>query len=80
MKIIQCKISIDRKFFGRVVRTYREDVGLTQQELAGLLGMSKSFVSNVELGDERALTIRTLEKLVNALDIPIWDIALWKAE
>ena len=51
----------------RVVRR-REDLGLSQKDLAERLQMASSSLSNIEHG-ERNLTIRTLCKLAEALEM-----------
>lgn len=44
--------------------------GLTQQNLADLAGLSKSYVSQLELGD-RAPSSETLEFVADALGVPV---------
>lgn len=51
----------------RLLREARERAGMTQVELAGILGQSQSFVSKVESGDRR-LDLVQLHIILNALE------------
>lgn len=51
----------------RLLREARERAGITQVELAGILGQSQSFVSKVESGDRR-LDLVQLHIILNALE------------
>lgn len=50
----------------RLLREARERAGVTQVELAGILGQSQSFVSKIESGDRR-LDLVQLHVILNAL-------------
>ena len=52
---------------GKLVRIRRKSLGLTQEELAELLGVSTSFVGHIERGT-RKLSVETLHGLCMALD------------
>lgn len=52
--------------FGRSLRTIRRRAGMTQTQLAERLGLSQSYVSDVELG-RRNLTIRVMSGLAHSL-------------
>jgi transcriptional regulator with XRE-family HTH domain len=52
--------------FGRVVRTCREQRGLSQESLAELAGLSRSFLSEIERGAS-VPSLETLQKLADAL-------------
>lgn len=41
--------------FGRKIRTARENAGLTQQQMADRLELTRSSVANIEAGRQRAL-------------------------
>lgn len=49
-----------------LLREFREEAGITQVELAGLLGQSQSFVSKVERGDRRLdiVQLRTICRIL----------------
>ena len=53
----------------RIVRR-RQDLGLSQKELAERLGMAAPNLSQIEYG-ERNLTIRTVCKLAEALEMTV---------
>lgn len=51
---------------GRLVRTAREEAGITQQELAQQLGWTQPAISQVETGTTN-LSVTTLERILDAL-------------
>ncbi|MHB8893018.1 MAG: helix-turn-helix domain-containing protein [Candidatus Limnocylindrales bacterium] len=53
--------------FGLAVRALRRRRGWTQAELADRAGISQAAVSRAERGDSRMLTVRTLERIAEAL-------------
>ena len=55
--------------FGKVLRTVRKEVGLTQEQLAHAADIDRTFVSMVERG-ERQPTVRVIFRLAAALDVP----------
>lgn len=62
-------MDVDDQYIGRRVREIRSWRGVDQQALAGLAGISQSYLSMIERG-ERAVTKRaTLEALANALQV-----------
>jgi DNA-binding XRE family transcriptional regulator len=46
----------------------RQDKHLKQADLAKILGVSQQFVSQIETGEEKNLTIETLIKIAKSLD------------
>lgn len=52
--------------FGEKVKRAREDLGLTQEELAHAVGLSSEFISKIEIG-RRSPSFETLITLVNYL-------------
>jgi transcriptional regulator with XRE-family HTH domain len=61
------------KEIGAQIRKYREAVGLTQADLADLIGKFNHQVSYYETGQVLP-TIITLEKIAEALDISILQL------
>ena len=53
-------------FFGEKIKRARENLGLTQEELAKAVGLSSEFISNIEIG-RRSPSFETLITLVNYL-------------
>jgi transcriptional regulator with XRE-family HTH domain len=54
----------------RVLATMRRERGLTQVELAALLGKPQSYVSKIESG-ERKLDLPELDRICGALEISL---------
>jgi HTH-type transcriptional regulator/antitoxin HipB len=48
---------------GPAIRTYREEAGLTQQELADMAGLHRSYLSDLEQGKETEQLRRILRLL-----------------
>ena len=57
-----------KRAFGTVVRECRQEKGLSQEELAFEAGLTRNFISLVELG-QRSPTLDTIEVLAQALGI-----------
>jgi len=55
---------------GARIQQTREELGITQQELAATLGCSQAALSNYELG-KRRLYLANLERIANALGKPL---------
>ena len=53
--------------FGRNLRQLREQLGLSQEAFADVVGYHRTFVGGVERG-ERNLTLQTVERLSAKLD------------
>lgn len=52
------------------VKLWREHRGLTQQELANRVGISKPYLSQIETG-KRQGTVETLSAIAHSLDVPL---------
>lgn len=66
------RTSIDGNFYaklGQNVAAAREKSGLTQEELAFKLGVTRASISNVELGKQRVLA-HQLSEFAHFLDVP----------
>lgn len=50
------------------VRSLRLTIGVSQEELAGMCGLHRTYIGSVERG-ERNVTLSTLETLALALDV-----------
>jgi len=55
---------------GMRIQQAREELGITQQELAARLGCTQAALSNYELG-KRRLYLANLERIANALAKPL---------
>lgn len=60
--------SATRHLFARNLRRERRARGLSQEELADLAGLHRTYVSSVERG-ERNIAIDNIERLAKALEI-----------
>lgn len=58
-----------QKVFGRNVRHLREELGLTQAELAERAGINRSYLGGVERG-QRRICMENIAKLADALGVP----------
>jgi len=61
--------------FGRLVRRYREKVGLSQEDFADVAGIHRTYVSSIERGKVQ-VSIGVAQKLSVALGVPL--SRLWK--
>jgi CheY-like chemotaxis protein/DNA-binding XRE family transcriptional regulator len=59
-----------RKPFGSAVRSWRNRLGISQEELAGRAGLHRTYVCDVERG-ARNVSLESIEKLARALEIPL---------
>lgn len=53
---------------GRNLRIYREELGLSQEAFAELLGVHRTYMGGIERG-ERNLTLKTVEKIASRIDL-----------
>lgn len=60
---------------GRVVATQRRKLGLSQVEFAARLGRSETWVSQVERGVRHIDRMSVLQRLADALDLPVTALA-----
>jgi len=58
------------KEIGRKIQLAREEKGVTQLELAKMLGLTQAALSNYELG-KRRLYLNLIEKIANYLEKPV---------
>ena len=66
------KISVTEKF-GQRVRALRKERGLSQEELADLSGLDRTYISGIERG-LRNVALRNIEALAKALDVSISEL------
>ena len=56
--------------FGQKVRHFRKQKNISQEELAHLCDLHRTYIGSVERG-ERNITLRNAEKIANALGEPL---------
>ena len=62
-----------RKLFGNKVREARNLLGLSQEELADLCGLDRTYIGGVERG-ERNISLINIIKIANALKVNPSDL------
>ncbi len=58
---------------GHAIRQVREDRSLSQERLAELSGLHRTYVSSVELG-RRNLSVENIHKIANALGVSMTEL------
>lgn len=56
--------------FGKVVRDFRREKGLSQEALADMAGLHRTYIGMIERA-EKNITLLNIEKIANALEIDI---------
>lgn len=64
-----------KKLFGSNVRKYRLDKNLSQEKLADLSGLHRTYISAVERA-ERSIALDNIEKIAIALNIEVYKLFL----
>lgn len=59
-----------RLLVGKRVRELRNSMGISQEELADLAGLDRTYITSVECG-KRNISIVNIEKLANALQVSL---------
>jgi transcriptional regulator with XRE-family HTH domain len=62
-----------RKTFSQRLRQIRQKKGLSQEELADIAGLHRTYVGSVER-NERNISIDNMERLAKALEVDITDL------
>lgn len=68
---------MSRKFEGDKIKKMRLEKGITQKDFASLVGISNSYLSDIEIG-RTSPSLKTLLKIAEALDVEI-DMFLEKS-
>jgi transcriptional regulator with XRE-family HTH domain len=58
---------------GKVVRSFRVEAGLSQEELAARCGLHRTYIGSIERG-EKTITIETVHKLAKAFGISMTQL------
>lgn len=64
---------------GRRIQSIREKRGLTQSQLEEKTGINTKYISAIECG-QKNVTIKTLEKIANGLNIDLYELFLFSEE
>ncbi|MDA8339703.1 MAG: helix-turn-helix transcriptional regulator [Nitrospiraceae bacterium] len=62
-----------KKIFGKNVRIYREGSGISQEKLAHLCGLHRTYIGSIERG-ERNISLENIQKIADALQVKIIDL------
>lgn len=57
-----------QEVFGKKIRFYRNQLGISQEELAFKAGLDRTYIASVENG-KRNVSIETIHKFLSALQI-----------
>ncbi len=64
------------KKFGENVKKYRIKQHLSQEQLAELSGLHRTYISDVERG-VRSISLYNIEKIANSLQIDIYNLFIF---
>ena len=62
-----------RERFGFAVKVYREELGLTQEDLAEKAGIHRTYLSDIERGS-RNVSLLNIERLASALSLSLSEL------
>lgn len=65
---------------GHWLRNLREELGITQAQLAGRIGIGKQQISRIERGDLDNMRLGTMRAHANALGAQLWVSAVLRDE
>ena len=69
---MKSELSINQKI-GKAVRSRRMELGYSQEELADICGLHRTYIGGIERG-ERNITISSLEGIATGLNCKITDL------
>ena len=58
---------------GKTIRKYREKLGISQEKLANIAALDRTYIGGVERG-ERNITINSLKRISDALEVKMSDL------
>lgn len=59
--------------FARNVQKCRKSLGLSQEQLAGMAGLHRTYIGMIERS-EKNITLRNIEKIAKALKVEVKDL------
>lgn len=61
------------KVFGANVRRYRNEKGISQEKLASLSGLHRTYISDIERF-QRSISLENIQRIADALDIETFKL------
>jgi transcriptional regulator with XRE-family HTH domain len=65
---------VSPKKLGGTIRTLREAQGMTQEELAARVKVTRPYVTMLETGAKKNPSLVILKRLAKALNVPVTDL------
>ena len=59
--------------FANNVKKYRQSIGLSQEKLAEMCGLHRTYISDIERA-QRSISLNNIQKIANALNIPTYKL------
>jgi len=63
--------------FGKNLKKYRLQKKLSQEKLAEIAGLHRTYISDVERG-KRSISLDNIEKISNALDVEVYELFIFE--
>lgn len=63
------------KVFGKNIRKYRNEKGISQEKLAELSGLHRTYISDIERF-QRSISLENIQRLADALNIEVYKLFL----
>lgn len=64
----------DLKIFGRNLKRWRQFRGLTQEDLAGKVGLTKYTISNIEVAKQKNIGLRHVISICQVLNVTLEEL------
>ena len=61
------------KVFGKNVRKYRSELGISQERFAELAGLHRTYISDIERF-QRSISLENIQKIADALQIETYKL------
>ena len=75
-------MTVDFKTIGKRIKSHRKSRNMTQAELAERVGLSNVYISYIETGGKRTISLEALLRIVNEFDISfdslVLEESMWK--
>ncbi len=61
------------KVFGRNLRKYRKEKGISQEKLAEMAGLHRTYISDIERF-QRSISLNNIQRIADALEIKTYKL------